>query len=35
MAIIEVKTDPQLEFKPIEEPMSSPSPDQDSGNDNQ
>ena len=35
MPIIEVKFDPKLEFKPIEEPMYSPAPDDDTGNDYQ
>jgi hypothetical protein len=35
MPIIEVKFDPKLEFKPIEEPMYSPAPYDDTGNDNQ
>lgn len=35
MPIIEVKFDPKLEFKPIEEPMYSQDPNEDTGNDNQ
>lgn len=35
MPIIEVKIDPKLEFKPIEESMYSPAPDEDTGNDYQ